>query len=86
MKHIKLFEAFVNEAILSKDRTPENDERFEKRKKQLLDLGFKMVGPDFDLKDVWSVYWEQVYMHDDKWWGEYVEDIKKAIKEKDEKI
>ena len=56
------------------------DARFEPRKVQLLNMGFRQHNNvDFSLEDTWSTYWEQVYNMTDSEWPEYIKDIEDAI-------
>jgi hypothetical protein len=57
-------------------------DRFEIRKKQLLDLGFKydeFREYNFSLPGIWSCFWEQVYNPTDEDWADYLNAVKEAI-------
>lgn len=59
------------------------DTRFERRKKQLIDMGFVVYnGCDFSLEETWSAYWEQVYSPNDEDFASYVVAIEQAIEDR----
>ncbi len=64
------------------------DERFIVRKKILTDMGFKYDSGstyNFTLKDVWSCYMEQIFDPSDKEFESYIDAIRKAIKDHEER-
>lgn len=75
-------ERLDDERLLAYKKTEKamKDARFEPRKAQLLNMGFRQHNNvDFSLEDTWSCYWEQVYNPTDDDWASYIVAIEDAI-------
>jgi hypothetical protein len=63
--------------------------RFNARKRQLSDLGFrydKYREYNFILPGIWSCFWEQVYNPTDEEWADYLNAVKEAIERHNNKL